>query len=167
MAAEFELEDDRTLRFPVSSRGFFFELGRAQEVGVDPAELRRVVARAAAETDWIHSAFTHEQLVSDEPTGDDFLRLARNSYTVDRGMDVQIVGQAYLLIGGSTGTSHGSPHPYDRQVPLVFYGPGFEAGMADVPAPVGTECAVPTVLELLGREPAGPLDGRSLRSGSR
>lgn len=162
VAAAFGLEDDRALRLPVQTHGFFFDAQKLAAQGLEPAEVRTVVANAAAEIDWVHRAYTHEQLLSTEPTEDEFLTLARASNVEDRGMDVQIVGQPYLLMGGSSGTSHGSPHPYDRQVPLLFYGPGFAAGMVKVAAPVGTENAVPTLLDAIGREPAGPLDGRSL-----
>ena len=29
----------------------------------------------------------------------------------------------------STGTSHGTPYPYDTHVPLLFYGPGIQKGI--------------------------------------
>ena len=42
--------------------------------------------------------------------------------------------------GRRQGTSHGSPHPYDRDVPLIFYGPGFEAERVPGPAAATTSC---------------------------
>ncbi len=167
VAAAFELDDDRAVRFPARSTGFFFDAEQLAAQGLSPAEVRAVVAKAALEVDWVHRAYPREHLLSTKPTDDEFLVLARASNVEDRGMDVQIVGQPYLLMGGASGTSHGSPHPYDRRVPLLFYGPGFEPGTVEVAQPVGPECAVPTLLDAIGREPGGPLDGRSLLGSAR
>jgi hypothetical protein len=39
----------------------------------------------------------------------------------------------YVYLGGYVGgTGHGSPHDYDRQVPIVFMGPGIRPGRRDV-----------------------------------
>ena len=61
------------------------------------------------------------------------------------------------------GTSHGSPYPYDRRIPLAFLGPAFPASRRYDRAS-STDIA-PTLLDLLGIDvPAGELDGRSLLS---
>jgi hypothetical protein len=40
------------------------------------------------------------------------------------------VWKPYHLVGpGFTGTTHGSPHPYDTHVPLMVIGPGIKPGV--------------------------------------
>jgi arylsulfatase A-like enzyme len=65
-----------------------------------------------------------------------------------------------LLSKYATGTSHGSAHPYDRNVPFSFLGPSVTAG-DDYRTGVHTVDAVPTLLHQLGIEAAG-LDGQAL-----
>ena len=63
-------------------------------------------------------------------------------------------------MGVAAGTSHGSPWPYDREVPLVCLGPGFPAGVDERRA--GPVDIVPTLLARLGIEVPGALDGAVL-----
>jgi hypothetical protein len=41
---------------------------------------------------------------------------------------VCVVVKPYHIIFGLTGTTHGSPHPYDTFVPLLVYGSGVRPG---------------------------------------
>jgi arylsulfatase A-like enzyme len=73
-----------------------------------------------------------------------------------------VVEPAYgcLLSPWPAGTSHGSPHDYDRDVPLVFFGPGVEPGrVAGNAAPVDI---APTLAAALGLDVPQGLDGRVL-----
>ena len=71
-----------------------------------------------------------------------------------------VVNAPGVLVGVGEGTSHGSPHPYDRDVPLIFYGPGFQP--TRVHGACGSHDVVPTVLEAAGLETDAAFDGRSL-----
>ena len=51
-------------------------------------------------------------------------------------------------ISSSRGTSHGSVYPYDRRIPLAFYGAGFEEGIDYLEA--SSADIAPTLLELIG-----------------
>lgn len=55
---------------------------------------------------------------------------------------------------------HGSPYRYDREVPLLFYGPGIPAGSS--PERARTIDAAPTLAALLGIVPLGEVDGTAL-----
>ncbi|MFT7680406.1 MAG: hypothetical protein ACI8QC_004412 [Planctomycetota bacterium] len=158
------LKGEQLLRFPTDGTNFDFDLAALAAAGLDVDRVRTIVAKAAVGENWVQAAYTRAELLSNLPTDDPMLRLCRASNTADRGHDVQVVMEPHCLIytpkWGKTGTSHGSPHSYDRRIPLIFYGPSFPAeARADE---AGSQDVVPTLLELLGMAPIGPLDGRTL-----
>ena len=59
-------------------------------------------------------------------TEDPWLLLAARSYVEGRSPDVMYQGKPWHLLGDAAGTTHGSPYSYDRRIPLIFFGPGFE-----------------------------------------
>lgn len=76
-----------------------------------------------------------------EPGGDPFIQAVRKSYYPDRSGDLYVLLKPYCLLGTGlpgasligfdafdTGTSHGTPHPYDTHVPLVIYGANVKPG---------------------------------------
>jgi predicted AlkP superfamily pyrophosphatase or phosphodiesterase len=67
--------------------------------------------------------------------------------------------------GRLTYAQHGSPHDYDTQVPLIFYGPMFRAGRYDRLARVVD--IAPTLARIVGARPTEPLDGRVLEEALR
>jgi predicted AlkP superfamily pyrophosphatase or phosphodiesterase len=85
----------------------------------------------------------------------------RRSVDPVRGADLVVQPEAGCLISRyEQGTSHGTPYPYDREVPIVLMGPGIVAG-AD-PRPAMTVDLAPTLAELLGLTLPPDLDGASL-----
>ena len=140
--------------------GFTFDEGKARAAGVEPAELRELIAEAARESDWIEDAYTREQLDAADDEGDPWLRLYQRSQHPERGPDVALRPDPWLLFDFPEGTSHGSPYPYDRRVPLCFLGPGIPAAARFDPA--SPTDLVPTVLKRLGLALPTDLDGRVL-----
>lgn len=63
----------------------------------------------------------------------------------------------YCYWTGVLAATHGTPHPYDADVPVVFYGPGVKPGRYDLPA--RTVDMAPTLAALLRVRPTEPLDG--------
>lgn len=61
---------------------------------------------------------------------------------------------------GGNVASHGSPHPYDSHVPLLFWGAGIRPGVR--PDAVRTVDIAPTLAALLGVRVPAPVDGRAL-----
>lgn len=153
------------------------ELGEAFEeasVGLGPtgaeleddgaAERRRELARRLERFAWVEAAMPLELLGSDSPA-DSFVTLYRRSFHPDRlstrmarrGVEVR-PPEGSLTI--PTGTTHGVPYAHDRQVPLLFYGPGIRAGAAEGAA--RTVDVPPTLAGLLGIPVPEGLDGRAL-----
>lgn len=73
-----------------------------------------------------------------------------------------VVEPAYgcLITPWPAGTSHGSPHDYDRDVPLIFMGPGIAPGL--VPGRAAPIDIAPTLAAELGVAAPSDLDGSVL-----
>lgn len=94
-----------------------------------------------------------------------FATLYRNSLSEEHRPDLILQPvRGCLLSPYPSGTSHGSPYDYDRNVPLVFYGPGVAQGASDARA--ATIDIAPTLAELLGVAAPEGLDGRVLELGA-
>jgi hypothetical protein len=92
------------------------------------------VERAVA--DWlpgqrgVQAAYTWAQLRAGVPEGDRLGRQVQRSFFPDRSPDVYLVEKpGYFVNRYLTGTTHGTPHPYDTHVPLIFYGHGVRRGV--------------------------------------
>jgi arylsulfatase A-like enzyme len=77
----------------------------------------------------VQNAYTRTRL-SQGPLDDPVGERVRRSFHPERSGDVAVVLKPYHLLGQprGTGTTHGSPHPYDTHVPLLVYGPGIVPG---------------------------------------
>ena len=133
------------------------ELVEALLAGKDPQTLPRPA--------WVAGLWTTAQLLS--ATSDTMATLVRRSYYPGRALEP--LGQygihvvlAEGLIGDSdpTGTTHGSPFLYDRQVPLILLGGGIEGGLRRERA--STVDVAPTLAALIGLGTPSDLDGRPL-----
>ncbi len=120
--------------------------------GQDPAKVAGVLA------DWFRSrpeviaAYTRQQLESPSATDDELLPLARKSYFADRCGDVLVVTKPYYFFSTSkTGTGHGTPHDYDRYVPLLVLGTGTPAGRCS--EPVTPQAIVSALAQAAGVQP--------------
>ena len=102
--------------------------------------------------------WTREEI---ESTPGDHAQLFRNSFVPGRSGDLVVEGEPGCLIWPfDAGTTHGSPHPYDRRVPLVFFGSGIEpAQLAEPASPLDI---APTLASELGIAIPDGLDGRVL-----
>jgi predicted AlkP superfamily pyrophosphatase or phosphodiesterase len=87
--------------------------------------------------------------------------LYRNSFDPERSGDLVIqTDPTCELSAYPAGTSHGTPHLYDRAVPLVFLGPGIAGGVVrGRAAPVDI---APTLARHLGLSIPPGLDGQAL-----
>jgi hypothetical protein len=141
--------------------GFTFDEAKATAAGITPAELRRAIAEGAKEARWVEDAYTLEQLLGTDTASDPWLALYRRSQRPERGADVVLRPEPWLLFDFPEGTSHGSPYPYDRRVPLAFLGAKVKPQQRfDSASPTD---AVPTLLGLLGIQAPADLDGRVLK----
>jgi arylsulfatase A-like enzyme len=154
-----------------TGRGLRFSAAAMAEAGVDPAAVRELAAREyrRAGREFLAETWTWEELrdaaarahehdpYGKEEEDEELLRLEAASFDPERSFDVVAVPRRYHLLGDTTGTSHGSPYDYDRDVPLLFLGPGFPQRRDTQRA--STVDILPTVLERLGIDVPEGLDG--------
>jgi arylsulfatase A-like enzyme len=138
----------------------YLNLDLAAQAGLDPAQVRREAARAAAALPHIFRVYTREQLMSGQVLGDEVGRRVVNGYNERRGADIAFLPDPYWIVSGPTGTSHGTPFGYDTHVPVIFLGSGIRAGRYD--ASIAVNDIAPTLATILDVEiPSGSI-GRVL-----
>lgn len=123
----------------------------------------------------VAAVYTPKQLETSD-SDDPFLELYRHSWRPDRVARIPLfsltewdapIAEAGLLVRLTEGTAialdvviHGSPYAYDRNVPLLFMGPGVAPGVSTVSA--RTVDVAPTIAGLAGIPSPTDLDGRVL-----
>ena len=147
------------LKLVLTEQGYVFDEAAVTAAGLEPATLREAIATAAERSPIVAEAYTLDELRAEKPV-DPWASLYARSMAEQRYPDVALRLQPWTLLGLPMGTSHGSPYPYDRRVPLAFLGPKV-AHRARFDAASPTD-AVPTLLALLGITPKDKLDGRAL-----
>ena len=131
---------------------------------------RKVNARALAEDvrrlllaePGIAVAYTRADLESGSRRREPFFDAMRKSWNPERSADVQFALKPWWMMTSSTSvTTHGSPHPYDTHVPLLFYGPKWvDPGRSDRKAEVAD--IAPTLARLLRIPPPAASEGKPL-----
>lgn len=130
----------------------------AEERGVPVDRIVSLAERYLESHDAIAEAWTAREIA--ERSGP-LAELYRNSFDPERSGDLAIEVEPGCLISPfDQGTGHGSPHAYDRDVPIVFFGPGIAP--ARVRGPAATVDIGPTLAHRLGVPLPPDLDGRNL-----
>jgi hypothetical protein len=79
------------------------------------------------------------------------VRAAALSYVADRSGDLVLISKPFWFFGGrgdAAGTTHGTAHPYDRQVPVILLGAGIRPG--HYPQPASPADLAPTLAQRIG-----------------
>jgi hypothetical protein len=122
-----------------------------KEKGLKPADVEAALAAWLGEQKGILAAYTRTQLIDGVAKEDAVGQMLRRSFHPDRAGDVGVVMKPYYIMWGLTGTTHGSPHPYDTHVPLLVYGPGVKPGVRK--GLVRPQAAAPILARALGIQP--------------
>ena len=120
------------------------------------AEVVAEVERYLESRDYVAQAWTAAELVAQAPSNP-VAQLYLNSYSAQYSGDLILQLEPGCQFG-SSGTTHGSPYAYDRDIPLVFYGgaivPGkvsAAAASVDIATTLAALLQLPTPLGLDGR----------------
>lgn len=106
------------------------------------------------------AAYTRRELASASRAGAPFFDQIRKSWHADVSGDVQYSLKPGWMFGNTVAT-HGSPHPYDTQVPILMYGPAWiKPGRID--ARVEVVDIAPTLSRLLRIAPPSAAEGKLL-----
>jgi arylsulfatase A-like enzyme len=91
---------------------------------------------------------------------DQISRRVMNGFYERRGADVYLLLEPYWMFSAH-GTTHGTTYSYDAHVPVIFMGPGIQAGQFD--ETIAVNDIAPTLATLLGIETPSGSVGRVLR----
>lgn len=126
------------------------------------AEVMKEAKAALLAQPGVADAFTRAEIEDPKVPGTPLLDAVRKSWHPDRSGDIYVVPKPYWLVTGpGKGTTHGSPHPYDTNVPLLWYGPSWIApGRID--RPVDMIDVAPTLARILGVPAPSGSEGKPL-----
>lgn len=151
----------KAVRF-ISALGLVLDREAIRAKGLDfntvAASARELLAADPA----IAATYTRQELESGSRAGSPFFDAMRKSWNSAISGDVQYVLKPYWMMTSSSSiATHGSPHPYDTNVPLLVYGPGWiKPGRVD--ARVEVADIAPTVAGWLGVRPPETAEGKPL-----
>ncbi len=129
--------------------------------GIQRDEVEDVIKKALQKTGLVDSVYTQSDFIQNEASNDKLFELHRNSFFAPRSPDIIIVLKPYIYLEDySGGTGHGTPHEYDRHVPIVFLGAAVSPGNYSKES--GPEDIAPTLGWLLGIPIPAEKDSRIL-----
>ena len=130
---------------------------RAKKVAVDDAE--KVAQAAVRRVPGVHEVLTATELAEARAAGGQTGEVL--SFHPGRSGNLYYQMGPYILVDDEpTGTGHGTPWEYDRQVPLLLFGGRIVPGVRRSPAAVAD--MAPTLSALLGLPAPGGTQGRVL-----
>lgn len=130
------------------SPNFYLSQETIAEKGLKRPAVEAVIVKALQETGLFESVYTHADILDLERQNDPHLTLIRNSFFQPRSAHIIATPKPYIYISDNVGgTGHGTPHDYDRHIPVVFLGAPIKAG--SYPAACGPEDIAPTLAEML------------------
>ncbi|MBC7619164.1 MAG: hypothetical protein H7293_09290, partial [Candidatus Saccharibacteria bacterium] len=116
---------------------------------VDPIAVTNAARTLLLAEPAIAAAYTRRELEAGSRADAPFFAAMRNAWHPDVSGEIQFVLKPHWMFGSAAAATHGSPYPYDTQVPLLMYGPTWlQPGRVD--APVAMVDLAPTLSKLLG-----------------
>jgi hypothetical protein len=117
--------------------------------GLKVEDVERTIREALLSSGLLDAVYTRAQLAGPRPADDPFFDLHERAFFAPRSGDLVARVKKHVYLGGYVGgTGHGTPHEYDRHVPIVFMGSGIRPGWRDAAA--GPEDIAWTLGRLLG-----------------
>jgi predicted AlkP superfamily pyrophosphatase or phosphodiesterase len=146
----------------ISTLGLVFNKPLAKEKNVELGALAESARTALMKEPGIVVAYTRAELESGSRAGAPFFDAMRKTWHRELSGDVQFALKPYwMMTSTSSMTTHGSPHPYDTNVPILVYGPKWVR-----PARIDTRVEVvdiaPTLAAMLQVPAPSSAEGRPL-----
>ncbi len=163
-AVEKELGVPKAVRF-ISASGLALDRLAITAAGKDFDAVAEAVRRHVTTEPFIATAYTRRELESNSRAGAPYFDAMRRSWHKALSADVQMVLAPHWMFGSSTSiATHGSPHPYDTHVPILFWGPKWVAP-GERKARAEVVDIAPTLSGLLGVPVPSQSEGRALALG--
>jgi hypothetical protein len=131
---------------------------------IDPAEVRRVAAEAAARVPHVARVYTRDQLLRGDVAGDRVSQRVLRGFNAQRSGDLEILLEPYWIRQAS-GATHGTPYNYDAHIPLILMGRRIKAG--EYHDHVALNDLAPTLATIVGVEIPSGSSGRVLSEAMR
>jgi predicted AlkP superfamily pyrophosphatase or phosphodiesterase len=146
----------------VSAQGLVFNRPLIAQKQVDAAAFVEEARRVLLSEPGIAVAYTRAELESGSRAGAPYFEAIGRTWNRDLSGDLQFIMKPYWMMSSSGNmTTHGSPHPYDTHVPLLFYGPKWVK-----PGHIDTRVEIvdiaPTLSAMLGVPPPSASEGKPL-----
>lgn len=146
----------------LSSAGILLDSNVMAAKGLASATVENEAKAVLLQIKGVADVFTREQLTGADPTTTPVLRAMRNAWFAGRSPQlVVLLEPGWILSGNNTGTTHGSPYPYDTHVPILLYGPRW-VGVGPVQERVEVVDIAPTLSRILKIAPPAQSEGRRL-----
>jgi predicted AlkP superfamily pyrophosphatase or phosphodiesterase len=101
--------------------------------GLRAEDVLATIRETLLATGLIEAVYSQAQLSGPPPADDPFFDRHQRAFFASRSGDLVARVKKHVYLGGYVGgTGHGTPHDYDRHVPVVFMGPGITPGPRDV-----------------------------------
>lgn len=149
----------------ISAHGLLLDNALIASKGVDRPALVDEAKRLLLAEPSLVAAYTRSEILDPLTPDAPFLRQVRKTYHPGRSADIQVVQRPYWIFASRTGmATHGAPHPYDSNVPLMLWGPKWvSAGERKARAEVVD--LAPTLAKVLGVRPPSSAEGKPLPIG--
>lgn len=145
-----------------STAGILFDPAVIAAKGVAPAAVDDHARTILLQLHGVSEVFTREQLASPATTDNPFLTAMRRAWHPDLSASIHVVLKPGWMLGSALmGTTHGSPHAYDTQVPILFYGPRW-LGAGHMETRVEVADIAPTLSQILRLPVPAQSEGRPL-----
>ena len=92
--------------------------------GLEPDQVAKELAKWLETQKGIQRVFTRSEILDSKVEQDALKEMCQKSFHPNRSGDLMLVLKPYWLPSAGTGTTHGTPHPYDTHVPLMILGAG-------------------------------------------
>jgi predicted AlkP superfamily pyrophosphatase or phosphodiesterase len=93
------------------------------EKKVNVVELSEEARKVLLAEPGVAAVYTRAELEGNTRAGAPLFDLMRKSWNRELSGDLQMGLKPYWMYGGGNMTTHGSPYPYDTNVPILLYGP--------------------------------------------
>jgi len=116
---------------------------------LDLRQVEECVRQVLLESGNFEVIYTQSEILDSGTPTNATLELIRNSFYQPRSPHLTTIPKKYVYISDSVGgTGHGTPHEYDRHIPIIFMTNGVRAGRYE--ASSSLEDIAPTLAEMLG-----------------
>jgi predicted AlkP superfamily pyrophosphatase or phosphodiesterase len=121
----------------LSETGYYLDYTTAVAGGASRSAIEDVAAEALRRMPQVARVYTRTALERSQVSGDRIDQRVLNGFNREESGDIVVVHDPGWL-GGSGGTTHGSPYSYDTHVPLIFWGPDnlVKPGLYSAPAAI-------------------------------